>query len=431
MLNLNLIRENPELIKQNNKIRHCSIAVEKILELDKQNREIIQNLGDKREKKNKMSYGRGQKPADSEIKIMKKLSEEIRNIELKQKEIQEKLNKLLVRLPNITDKSVPIGKNETENVVHKKWSPQDTAKGEILPHFNFKPKEHFELDPNKHLIDIQKGAEVSGARFWYLKNELVYLEAAILHYGLQFLKDRGFTPILPPVLVKEKAMFGTGFFPAEENEYYKINANPDQNEENDLYLIGTAEVPLAAYHLNEVLNLTQPKKYAGFSSCFRKEAGAYGKDLKGILRGHQFDKIEMFIFVSQENSWPMHEYLLKIAEEFWQSLEIPYHVLLMCSGDIGAPNAKKYDIEAWLPGQNRYREVGSCSNDTNFQARRLNIKYKNPAGQKIYAHTLNNTLCAMGRTIIAIMENYQQADGSILIPEVLKPYMFGIERIVA
>lgn len=431
MLNLNLIRENPELIKQNNKIRHCPITVEEILELDKQNREIIQNLGDKREEKNKMSYGRGKKPADSEIKIMKKLSEEIRNIELKQKGIQEKLNKLLVRLPNITDKSVPVGKNETENVVHKKWSPQDTVKGEILPHFNFKPKEHFELDPNKHLIDSQKGAEVSGARFWYLKNELVYLEAAILHYGLQFLKDRGFTPILPPMLVKEKAMFGTGFFPAEENEYYKINTDPDQKEENDLYLIGTAEVPLAAYHLNEVLDLTQPKKYTGFSSCFRKEAGAYGKDLKGILRGHQFDKIEMFIFASQEDSWPSHEYLLKIAEEFWQSLEIPYHVLLMCSGDIGAPNAKKYDIEAWLPGQNRYREVGSCSNDTNFQARRLNIKYKNPAGQKIYAHTLNNTLCAMGRAIIAIMENYQQADGSILIPEVLKPYMFGIERIVA
>jgi seryl-tRNA synthetase len=258
--------------------------------------------------------------------------------------------------------------------------------------------------------------------------------------------------MLPPMIVRERAMYGTGFFPADENEIYRLSnpefdkTEPDgqdgKKEPSDSaksvipawdnpnqYLIGTAEVSLAAYHSDEVIDVKNPLKYCGFSSCFRREAGAYGKDLKGILRGHQFDKIEMFIFCSQKDSWDMHEYLQATSEEFWQSLRIPYQVVLMCAGDIGAPNAKKYDIEGWMAGQGRYRELGSCSNDTDFQARRLNIKYKDEKNQKQYAHTSNNTLCALGRTMIAIMENYQTKEGSVLIPEALKPYMFGIEEI--
>ena len=223
------------------------------------------------------------------------------------------------------------------------------------------------------------------------------------------------------MLVKERAMFGTGFFPADKNEIYQVN-----EEEEELYLIGTAEVPLASYHADEVIEVGErPLKYFGFSSCFRREAGAYGKDMKGILRGHQFDKIEMFVFCDEESSWQTHEEMLEIAEEFWQSLKIPYQVLNMCSGDIGAPNAKKYDIEGWLPGQNRYREIASCSNDTDFQARRLNIKYKDSDGRFKFTHTLNNTVCALGRTMIMIMENYQQADGSIIIPDALVDLMNG------
>jgi seryl-tRNA synthetase len=375
---------------------------------------------------------------------MKTLKERIKNQELRIKEIESQLDALLIQLPNLTDESVPIGKDERDNVVYKKWNP-DTS---LYPSSNFRVKPHWEVGKELNLIDEEKGAKIAGSRFWYLKNELVYLEFALIHYGFDFLKKEDFKPILPPMIVREKALYGTGFFPAEANEIYRL-ANPEAGDEGEKvsqkevekkgiiptwndpqqYLIGTAEVPLAAYHADDVLDLKEPIKYCGFSSCFRREAGAYGKDLKGILRGHQFDKIEMFVFASEKDSWQMHEYLLEIAEKFWQSLKIPYQVMLMCAGDIGLPNAKKYDIEAWMPGEGRYREIVSASNDTDFQARRLNIKYINDVGQKQFACTLNSTLIALGRGIIAIMENYQTEEGNIKIPAVLKPYMFGIEKI--
>lgn len=422
MLDIQFIRDNHDAVKENNKIRKCDVDIDEVLELDAKNREFKTRLDRLRSEVNSIS--KAGKPSVEGISRSKEIKKEIEAVENEGKAVLEKLNNLLVQLPNITHESVPVGKDETENVL-------DHACGE-KPEFSFKPKEHFELGEKLDLIDTERGAKVSGSRFWYLKNDLVFLEFAIVQYTLNFFaKKKGFTPILPPMIVREKAMYGTGFFPADKFEIYKLeNYKEDEEEVNNLYLIGTAEVPLASYHTDELLDLSEgPKKYIGFSSCFRREAGTYGKDIKGILRGHQFDKLEMFIFCKEEESWDMHEYLREISEEFWKALKIPYQVLNMCSGDIGAPNAKKYDIEGWLPGQGKYREIGSCSNDTDFQARRLNIKYQDEKGNKKFVHTLNHTACAIGRTIIAIMENYQQEDGSFAIPEVLREYMGGQEVI--
>lgn len=413
MLDINFIRQNPEKIKANNKIRKTDVDVDKILELDRERRKLIAQIDNKRAELNAKSKA---KPSAGEISRLKSLGDELQSQEQKLRPIEDELNALLIRLPNITHESVPVGKDETGNVVVRKW-------GEI-PKFNFKPKEHWELGEALDLIDVERGTKVSGSRFWYLKNDLVMLELALVQCAANFMRGRGFTPMLPPMLVKERALFGAGFFPADKNEIYHVNPDDD-----DLYLIGTAEAPLAAYHADEVIAAAEkPLKYFGFSSCFRREAGAAGKDLKGILRGHQFDKVEMFVFASEEQSWSMHEEMIAIAEEFWQSLGIPYQVLNMCSGDIGAPNAKKYDIEGYMPGQGRYRELASCSHDTDFQARRLNIKYIDKDGVKKFVHTLNNTVCALGRAMIAIMENHQQKDGSIKIPEVLVKW-FGKDAI--
>ncbi|MDP1709735.1 MAG: serine--tRNA ligase [Candidatus Komeilibacteria bacterium] len=413
MLDINYIRQNSEKVKQNNKIRKCNVAVDKILDLDRERRDLVMAIDTARSELNAKSKT---KPSPEEIKRLKALGEDIKKQEEKLVPIEAELNDLLIRLPNITHESVPVGQDETGNVVAKTWGK--------IPKFKFPPKEHWQLGEELDLIDSERGAKVSGARFWYLKNDLVMLNFALIQYAAKFMRDRGFTPMLPPMLVRERAMFGTGFFPADANEIYQVN-----DEEDKMYLIGTAEVPLASYHADEVIGVAkEPIKYFGFSSCFRREAGTYGKDMKGILRGHQFDKIEMFIFANEEESWPMHEYMLAMAEEFWQSLKIPYQVLNMCSGDIGAPNAKKYDIEGWLPGQGKYREVASCSNDTDFQARRLNIKYIDKNGNKKFVHTLNNTVCALGRTMIMIMENYQQKDGTIKVPKVLVK-LFGKKKI--
>ena len=414
MLDIQFIRNNPEKVKDNNKIRKCAVSVDEILDLDEKRRALISQTDAKRAELKSSSK---KKPSQEDIDALRALGDEIKAQEEKLSPIESSLNELLIQLPNITHSSVPVGKDDSGNVVIKTVGEK--------PKFDFEPKDHADLGLALDIIDTSAGAKVSGSRFWYLKGDLVMLEFALIQYAANFMRAKGFTPMLPPMLVKERAMFGTGFFPAEKNEIYKVNA-----EEDDLYLIGTAEVPLASYHSDEVIDVAEkPLKYFGFSSCFRREAGTYGKDMKGILRGHQFDKVEMFVFCNQEQSWDMHEDLLGIAEEFWQSLKIPYQILNMCSGDIGAPNAKKYDIEGWFAGQNKYRELMSCSHDTDFQARRLNIKYKDADGALKFAHTLNNTVCALGRTMIAIMENYQQKDGSIAIPQVLRQYMGGQERI--
>ncbi|MBU2575919.1 serine--tRNA ligase, partial [Patescibacteria group bacterium] len=405
MLDIQFIRDNPDKVKENNKIRYCDINVDKILELDEERRALIGEIDEKRAKLKSSSK---KKPSQEEIEKLRKLGDEIREQEKKLGPIEKDLNDLFIQLPNITHESVPVAEDENGNVVIKTVGKK--------PEFDFDIKDHADLGIALDLIDVERGTKVSGSRFWYLKNDLVMLEFALIQYAANFMRNKGFIPMLPPMLVREQAMFGTGFFPAEKNEIYKVNT-----EDDDLYLVGTAEVPLASYHADDVIDVAdEPLKYFGFSSCFRREAGTYGKDMKGILRGHQFDKIEMFVFCNEDLSWDMHEQMLAIAEEFWQTLKIPYQVLNMCSGDIGSPNAKKYDIEGWFPGQNKYRELASCSNDTDFQARRLNIKYKDKEGKSKLVHTLNNTVCALGRTMIAIMENYQKKDGSIEIPKVLR-----------
>ncbi len=414
MLDLQFVRENPEKIKQNNKIRKADVDVDHILALDEKRRDIITQVDAKRAE---LKAGSKTKPTPEQIAQLKSLGEEIKELEEKNKPIEEELNGLLLQLPNMTHESVPEGVDETGNVVVQTWGEKPT--------FDFEVKDHAQLGLDLDLIDVERGAKVSGSRFWYLKGDLVLLQFAIVQYAMHFMMQKGFVPMLPPMLVRERAMFGTGFFPAEKNEIYQVNADDDQ-----LYLIGTAEVPLASYHADETVDLSKgPLKYFGYSSCFRREAGTYGKDTSGIIRGHQFDKVEMFVFATEKDTWDMHEEMRAISESFWQSLNIPYQILNMCSGDIGSPNAKKYDLEGWFPGQNQYRELASCSNDTEYQSRRLNIKYRDGAGKSQYVHTLNNTVCALGRTMIAIMENYQQADGSITVPDVLQQWMGGQKSI--
>jgi len=315
----------------------------------------------------------------------------------------------MAQIHNLPDKTTPAGENEKDNKVVKQWGK--------IPEFRFKLKDHMALGEDLDIIDKKRGVKVSGARFTYLKNEAFQLQFALVRYLQDKLIKKGFIPMIPPILVKEQAMFGTGFFPAEEGEYYKT-------EGEDLYLAGTAEVPLAAYHADEILaEKDLPLKYMGYSSCFRREAGNYGKDTKGILRVHQFDKIEMFIYATQDQSWEIYEKELSaISEEILQELNLPYQKLLMSGGDIGMPNAKKYDFEAWFPAQEKYRELMSCSHDTDFQARRLGIRYKDGEGNTQFVHTMNNTALAIGRTIIAILGNYQQADGSVRIPKALWKY---------
>ena len=269
-------------------------------------------------------------------------------------------------------------------------------------------------------IDTEKWAEVSGSRFWYIKWELALLNMAIVQYAISFITAKGFEFVIPPYMVKEPSLFGTGFLPAGEDGLYAVNPGED-----DLFLIGTSEIPLTSYHMNEVIDIEVPKMYAGYSPCFRREAWSYGKDTKGILRGHQFEKVEMVVFCKPEQSQEIHDMMVACEEEVWQSFKIPYQKINIASGDLGNPAMKKYDLEAWVPTQEKYREVTSCSNIGDFQSRRLGTKFINGAGKKEFVHTLNGTVVALSRCLIAIMENYQTADGKVMIPEVLQPYMWG------
>jgi seryl-tRNA synthetase len=320
-------------------------------------------------------------------------------------------------VPNVLHESVKRGEGESANEVVKTEGDK--------PQFDFKPKNHEQLGETLDLIDSKTAAFTSGSRFYYLKNDAVRLEFALVNWLMQKYTDKGFTPITTPVLVREHMLEATGFFPADKNEIYHVNP-----QEDDLYLVGTSEVTLAGLHMNEpIAESDLPKRYVGFSTCFRREAGSYGKDTSGIFRVHQFDKVEMYSFAHPDKSWEEHDFLLSIEEEILQELGLHYQVINIGSGDLGASAAKKYDCEVWLPGQQRYRELTSCSNTTDFQARRGDIKFRNSSGQLEYAHTLNGTAMASTRTIIAILENYQTAEGRVIIPDVLRPYMNEQEQI--
>jgi seryl-tRNA synthetase len=328
-----------------------------------------------------------------------RLKEQVAPAEDEARQAKAELDALLVTLPNLADPSTP---EREEEVIRRVGEAGKSG------------KDHLEL--LGELVDMERGARVSGSRFAYLKGPLVLLELALVRWALELLQDHGFTPVIPPVLVREEALYGTGFLPDTEQQIYRL---PD----DDLYLVGTSEVPLASLHAGELLEEEAlPLRYAGFSPCFRREAGAAGKDTRGIFRVHQFDKVEMFTFVRPEDSAEEHERILAIEEEILQALEIPYQVANIPAWDLGASAAKKYDLEAWLPGQERFRELTSCSNTTDYQARRLGIRYRPDGGRPEEVHTLNGTAVAVGRTIIAIVENHQQDDGTIRVPEVLQAW---------
>ncbi|MDP9212172.1 MAG: serine--tRNA ligase [bacterium] len=411
MIDLKIIKDDPQRVETELKKRGITLDVKKLAKLDEARRKFQQEFDTGRAEQKKVKTA-----ADG-----KQLKEKLKKIEEKHNKVQTEFDELYLRLPNFSADDVPTGKDESDNVTVKDVGDQGVVEG---------AKPHYEIPSIKPLIDFERGAKVSGNRFWFLKGALVDLEFALIRYAFDFYTEKGFQKMRVPTIVKHDAMQGTGFFPAEKQEIYQLlreptatilvnDEKPDSRHESPIkqFLSGTAEVALASYHADETLD-ELPVKYAGFAPAYRREAGSYGKDTKGIMRGHEFDKVELFVFADPAKSWEILEELQKDAEAFWTSLEVPFRVVNIATGDLGAPNAKKYDIEAWLPGAERYMEVASNSNDTDFQARRLKIKH---GGELV--HTLNNTAVAVGRAIIAITENKQDKDGTVEIPQVLHQYL--------
>jgi len=405
MLDINFIRENPEKLKKACQDKQVKVDVDKILELDKNKREIMTEMEMLRAEQNKIS--RGGKENLVLITQAKEIKEKIKEMEPELEKVDAELKILLLQLPNIPFDDVPVGKDDSENIVLRKVGKPSKIDN---------PKDYMELAEPLDLIDTKRAGKVAGSRFGYLKNKLPLLWFSMINLAMETAVKKGFIPVLPPVMLKEEMARGTGYFEAgDRNEAYYL---PDDN----MYLIGTAEQSLVSMHADEILNEKDlPLRYVGFSTCFRREAGSYGKDTKGILRVHQFDKVEMVVFAKPEDSRKEHDLLLSIEEKLMKDLELPYQVIDICTGDLGRPAAKKYDIEGWMPSENKYRETHSTSNCTDFQSRRLNIRYRDKAGKINFVHILNGTAFSQ-RPMLMIMENYQQKDGSIKIPKVLQKY---------
>jgi seryl-tRNA synthetase len=407
MLDIKYIRENLAEVKQALAKKHTTFELGRLIALDEKRQDLQKRVDLLRAQQNDLS--KEKISVSRRLEKGKKIKEMLKDLEGQLIEAQEAYLEEAAKIHNLPHESVP--SKEAGNKVEKSWGERKD--------FSFEPKDHLELGEALDIIDMAKASQVSGTRFAYLKGKGALLEFAIINYLVDKLKEKDFIFLIPPVLVKERAMFGTGFFPTEKFEFYKIQGE-------DLYLAGTSEVPLASYHADEVIKV--PKKYAAFSSCFRKEAGSYGKDTRGIIRVHQFDKIEMFVFAQPEKSWEIFDELVAINEEIFQELKLPYRLINISGGELGAPNAKKIDGEVWIPSERKYRELTSCSNDTDFQARRLNIKFKDKDGVKKLVHTVNDTASAIGRTIVAILENYQKEDGLVEIPQILQKYT-GFKKI--
>ena len=401
MLDIAFIRENLDVCKKAAENKNREVRWDELLALDEKRRGLIGAAEEIRAQKNKLQ-GEENRTKGKELKEeLKKLEEELRDVE-------EKFNLLMLTVPNVPDPSVPVGKDSSGNEEIKTWGEPTT--------FDFEPKDHIELAKSLDLIDFERGAKVGGSRAYFLKNEAAQMEVALMFYTLQKLVAKGYTPLIAPSLVREFTLFGNGQFPWGREEVYKM-------EKDDVYLAGTAEVPVTAYFADEMLKEEDlPKKFVAFSPCFRREAGSYGKDTRGVYRLHQFNKIEQVVIAEAdtEKSLAIHEELLANSEEVLQDLKLPYRVLLMCTGDMGEPQVKKYDVETWMPGRRGYGETLSGSFMGDFQARRLKIRYKTKTGT-VFCHTLNNTAIASPRILVAILENYQQADGSIKVPDVLQP----------
>lgn len=419
MIDLKLLRADPQKIYSALKRKGADVDVDELLELDEERKECLQKVENLRRTQNeasqKIASAKDPMAKSKLIAEMKEVADELKLFEGKLARANELLQKRLIGIPNPPHESVPDGGEQDAETIK--------TVGEIR-NFTFKPRDHEELGKILDLIDTARGAKVSGSRFYYLKNEAVLLEFALVNYVLEKLMPKGFTPMITPTLVRESAMAGTGFFPAERFEVYHVNPKTEEEPENDdLYLIGTSEVPLAMYHADEIIIGELPRRYLGFSTCYRREAGAYGKDTKGIFRVHQFDKLEMFSFCDPVKSWEEHDFLLSCEEEIVSGLGLPYRVVNIAAGDLGAPAAKKYDLEVWSPVLQQYRELTSCSNCTDYQARRANVRHKSDIGSNELVHTLNGTACAMTRMLVAILENYQNEDGSVMIPEPLRKWV--------
>ena len=410
MLDIKFIRDNLELCKTAAKNKNRDVDWDTLLSLDEKRRDLIGKAEKLREERNTLTR-------EDQVRG-KLLKEELKKIDEELRSVEEKFGLLMLTVPNVPDKSVPVGKDASGNVEIKKWGKPPT--------FDFTPKDHIELAKSLDLIDFERGAKVGGSRAYFLKNELALLEMAVISYVFQKLAKKGYIPMTAPSLVKEFTLFGVGQFPWGREEVYHL-------EKDDQYLAGTAEQTVTGYYSDEVLDEKDlPKKIVAFSPCFRREAGSYGKDTKGVYRVHQFNKVEQVIISTNDmnTSFTLHEELLANSEEILQDLGLPYRVLLMCTGDMGEPQVKKYDIETWMPGRpsagsgvGTYGETMSNSVMGDFQARRLKIRYKTKDGKTLFVHTLNNTAIASPRILIAILENYQQKDGSIRIPNVLQSYI--------
>ncbi|HVP92598.1 MAG TPA: serine--tRNA ligase [Acidobacteriota bacterium] len=425
MLDIKLIRENPELVRNNLEKRgdpQSLRMLDELVDCDKKWRQYLTELNELRHERRLITteiaaLKKKKKEADKELSKAKEIDTKITTLEKRVNECEEKVHYYLMRLPNLLHESVPFGKDENDNVPIRTYGK--------APKFSFKPKDHIDLALGLDIVDIERAGKIAGARFFYLKNEGVLLDMALMSFALEEMVKKGYKPVEPPFLMRRKPYEGVVALSDFEDVLYKV-------EGEELYLIATSEHPVAAMFMDEVLKAEDlPLKFVGISTNFRKEAGAHGKDTRGIFRTHQFNKIEQFIFCKPEDSWKIHEELIRNAEEIVRKLGLAYRVVNVCTGDIGTVAAKKYDVEAWMPAQNAYREIISCSNCTDYQARRLNTRYREKEGEapKGFVHTLNSTAIATGRTMVAILENYQQEGGSVAIPEVLRRYMGDIEKI--
>jgi seryl-tRNA synthetase len=438
MLDIKFIRENLEFVKQAMRDRGLVVYDKKeiptltdeklegalnfhqLVELDEQRRNVLKEADELKNKRNLFSeevgrFKRQEKDASELINEMKVVSEKIREFDEEIKVLDENINELLLTIPNIPDETVSKGKDETKNIEIKRWGEPK--------HFDFEPLNHWDIGEMLEIIDFERAAKIAGARFSLTKGFGAKLERALMNFMLDLNTSKGYKEVFPPIIVNRESMTGTGQLPKFEMELFRI-ADPE------FYLIPTAEVPVTNIHRDEILSEKDlPIYYTAYTPCFRREAGSYGKDVRGLIRQHQFNKVELVKFVKPEDSYNELESLTKDAEDILQKLELPYRVVALCTGDLGFAAAKTYDLEVWLPAQQKYREISSCSNFTDFQARRANIRFKREGKKGTeFVHTLNGSGLAIGRTLVAVLENYQQKDGSVVVPEVLRPYM-GVEVI--
>jgi seryl-tRNA synthetase len=422
MLDPRILKEKPEAVRDMLKRRNMDeFPLDELIMLHKRRGQLNIKGQELRQKKNFLaetiaSKKKSKQDVSSELAEMKQVSALLGQTEAEAIQVEEKFKELMMTLPNLLNEWVPVGMDQKDNVV--------VRQNGSINRLSFKPKDHVDLATTLDVVDFGRAAKVSGARFYFLKNELVKMNQALVNFALDFLSERSYTLIQPPYMIRKEPMAGAVILNDFQDVIYKI-------EDHDLYMIGTSEHAIASMHLQEIIEGKKlPIRYAGFSSCFRKEAGAHGKDMKGLFRVHQFEKVEQFVYCRPEESWMEHERMLALSEEFFKQLGIPYRVMLLCSGDTGKISAKTYDIEAWMAGQDAYREIVSCSNCLDYQARRLGIRFRDKTNEETrLVHTLNSTLVATERTIVAILENFQTPQGNVEVPKVLQKYMDGIEEI--